>query len=532
MSKFNIGDVVRLDLNAPYHGTCNIAAPMREFQGREGVIINSFRGTDDAPRYTIRGMEGWVYVDEWLTLVSAATPAQDETLTPNEPIMVITYDGTELQQAECRILTEPSEFAGQWARRVDTTTALVREGRGHRASVERVVLLDNEWSDLVIEIGGDLYLHESVDEDDYVLCGGGSCYGEYIWQEDSIYAADVQEYYHESDAGEYVFWHEGIDEYRTDEPANDNHEYHGGPREDFSTSDTLFTIGFEVEKEDSDMFSEYDLSEVDRTRWSREHDGSLDSDTGFELVSPVYDLFSSKLDDDIANSQLLRDHINADSSTNCGGHINFGKRGTSGSELFKQYAAFMPLFVALYRKRATSRWSRAYATTDQYLARDERYVAFNIKSSYIEFRIISRVHDVATLLWRRDLFRIMTKFPNATAADVQRMMLNKRSALHKHLLKQYDEEKLLRLVCWYSQFADAMYDTLQFSKTGQGVMMEFFISSLKRTSKRISVAISDVQEWANIGYDLVRNMGDGNLYTDKVKRIDDKVLRFLENKKG
>ena len=56
MSKFNIGDVVRLDLNAPYEGSCNIAPPMREFQGQEGVIINSFMGTDDAPRYTIRGM--------------------------------------------------------------------------------------------------------------------------------------------------------------------------------------------------------------------------------------------------------------------------------------------------------------------------------------------------------------------------------------------------------------------------------------------------------------------------------------------
>jgi hypothetical protein len=531
MSNFNIGDVVRLDLNAPYEGPCNIAPPMREFQGLQGVITARIAGTDNTPRYNISGMEGWVYVDEWLTLVSAATPTQDETLTPNETDMVTTYDGQERQQAECRILTEPSEFAGQWAHRHDLTIATVRNGRGWNASLNQVVLLDREWSDLVIEISGNLYLTESIDDDDYVLCGGGGCDGEYIWSDEAVFVADVSEYYHESDSGEYFFWHEGPEEYRTDEPANDNHDYHGGPRHDFSTSDTLFTIGFEVEKEDSDMFSEYDLSEVDRTRWSREHDGSLDSDTGFELVSPVYDLFSSKLDDDIANSQLLRDHINADSSTACGGHINFGKRGTSGSELFKQYAAFMPLFVALYRKRATSRWSRAYAKPDAYLARDERYVAFNIKSSYIEFRIISRVHDVNTLLWRRDLFRIMTKFPNATAADVQRMMLNKRSALHKHLAKQYDEEKLLRLVCWYSQFADAMYDTLQFSKTGQGVMMEFFISSLKRTSKRISVAISDVQEWASIGYDLVRNMGDGNLYTDKVKRIDDKVLQFLDSKK-
>lgn len=531
MSKFNIGDVVSVDFNVTYHGPCNIAPPMRDFQGRTGKVTAMITGSDGTPRYTIEDMLGWVFVDEWLTLVSAATPSQDETLTPTDNNMVTTYNDREYTEELCLMLTEPSEYAGQWAHRVDCTTARVRNGRGWQTSMSQVYLLDYEWNDHVIEIGGDLFLRASIDEDEYVMCGGGSCDGEYIWSDDAVFVDDVSEWYHEGDVGEYIFWHEGPDVYRTDEPDNGNHDYHHGPRHDLTTSDTSFTIGFEVEKEDQSMF-DYDLNSVDKTRWSREHDGSLDSDSGFELVSPVYDLFSSKLDDDIASSQILRDHINASSTTACGGHINFGKRGTSGSDLFKQYASFMPLFVALYRKRATSRWSRAYAKPDKYLARDERYVAFNIKHDYIEFRIISRVHNVETLLWRRDLFRIITFFPNATAADVQRMMLNKRSPLHKHLSKQYNEEQLLRLVCWYSQFADAMYDTLQFSKTGQGVMMEFFISNLKRTSKRISVAITDVQEWANIGYDLVRNMGDGTLYTDKVKRIDGKVLQFLENKKA
>jgi hypothetical protein len=110
------------------------------------------------------------------------------------------------------------------------------------------------------------------------------------------------------------------------------------------------------------------------------------------------------------------------------------------------------------------------------------------------------------------------------------MMLNRNSELHKHLRKQYDEVKLLRIACWYSQFADAMYDSLQFSKTGQGVLMEFFVSTLKRVSKRISIRIEDIKEWADAGYDLIRNLSDGKEYTDRVVKVSDKTLKFLASK--
>jgi len=240
------------------------------------------------------------------------------------------------------VLTAPSEHEGEYALRDEVTECRIER--------QDVVVLDSEYGDLIVEIEGDLYF--SADhEDEYVYCGGGRYDGQNIWLDNAVYADDVQEYYHESDVGNSIFWHEGPDVYSTEEPGEGAcHDYHSGPRNTYTTAGTLFTIGFEVEKEDGKILDRYELYEVDATGWSRERDGSLNDDTGYELVSPTYDLLSDRLDTDIAGSDLLKDHINASSTTSCGGHINFGKVGTSGSDLFKQYASFMPLFLALYRK--------------------------------------------------------------------------------------------------------------------------------------------------------------------------------------
>ena len=157
----------------------------------------------------------------------------------------------------------------------------------------------------------------------------------------------------------------------------------------------------------------------------------------------------------------------------------------------------------------------------------DRYVAFNVQHNYIEFRLISRVHDVDTLLWRRDLFRIMANNGGKSVAQVQRMMLDRRNVLHKHLRKMYNEERLLRLVCWYSQFADAMHDTLSVSKTGHGVMLDFFITSLKRIKKRVSIGIDDVIGWANEVSAIISRADGGDKYAENVKPLSCEELKFL-----
>ena len=140
---------------------------------------------------------------------------------------------------------------------------------------------------------------------------------------------------------------------------------------------------------------------------------------------------------------------------------------------------------------------------------------------------MSRVESVDNLLWRRDLFRIMANNLGKSVAQVQGMMLDRRSVLHKHLRKVYTEERLLRLVCWYSQFADAMHDTLSVSKTGHGVMLDFFITSLKRVKKRISVGIDEVIGWAQEVSDIISRVDGGDKYSKNVKPLSCEELKFL-----
>ena len=514
---FNVGDVVAVDLNAPYTGSCSINGDMREnYQGRQ-FTISSMGMSSDGARYRFEPREEWVFVDEWLTLVQAATDA------PDPDSLVPCHDGEERPLGQCIMLTEPSEFAGMYAPIRETTNLGVSNPR------RRITLLDDEVSDLIIEISGDNLIRAEVDEDDYVECEGGSCRGQWIWRSDATYVEDSG-YYHEDDQGEYFWYHED-DGYYTYEPEEEvgatlgYHTTKDNGYVDKTNPETLFTIGFEVEKEDGDILSEYEPSDLDDIGWAREHDGSLNDETGYELVSPIYDLFDDKLDGALTN-RTLKNHINAGSTTACGGHINYGKRGMTGAELLKESAAFLPLFLALYRKRVTGRWAKMKVDIDFYNGRD-RYLAFNVQQEYIEFRLISRVHDVDTLLWRRDLFRIMANNGGKSVAQVQRMMLDRRNVLHKHLRKMYSEERLLRLVCWYSQFADAMHDTLSVSKTGHGVMLDFFITSLKRIKKRISIGIDDVIGWAKEVSDIISRVDGGDKYAENVKPLSCEELKFL-----
>lgn len=513
---FNVGDIVAVDLNAPYTGSCQVNSDMvGNYQGRQ-FTISYVNMSSDGARYSFYE-GGWLFVDEWLTLVQAAPDA------PDSDSLVSCHDGEERPMSLCKILTEPSEFAGMYAPISETTHLQVSMPR------RSIFLLDDEVSNLIIEISGDNIIRAEIDENDYVECVGGSYEGEYIWKSDATYVED-EGYYHENDQGEYFWYHED-DGYYTYEPEEEQSatlDYHTTKNKgyvDNTDPKTLYTIGFEVEKEDRHILEQYSVSDLDESGWAREHDGSLDDEIGYELVSPIYDLFGDKLDNDMADTTLRR-HINADSSFDCGGHINFGKRGTSGAQLLKESAAYLPLFLALYRRRVTGRWAKMKVDINKYNGED-RYVAFNVQQDYIEFRLVSRVEGVDNLIWRRDLFRIMANNLGKSVTQVQGMMLDRRSVLHKHLRKVYTEERLLRLVCWYSQFADAMHDTLSASKTGHGVMLDFFITSLKRVKKRVSVGIDDVIGWAQEVSDIISRVDGGDKYSENVKPLSCEELKFL-----
>lgn len=291
-----------------------------------------------------------------------------------------------------------------------------------------------------------------ADSSDLVYVSEGSYDGYYL-SDDVVYAEDCNDYYHVGDIGNYVFQHSDGCYYTEEEVAERCHSYHSGYRPMLTTEDTKFTIGFEVEKEDEEVLDNWELYDVDNTKWSREEDGSLDSDSGFELVSPTYDLMTDDLDNAVA-TDILSAHINAKFSDNCGGHINFGIKGLDGQETYDKVKGFVPVLLSLYQSRLRSRWCPAKKSYN-----DSKYSAVVIKGSYIEFRAPSAVISVTNLLWRRDLLRIMANNLDKGTLFFIREMLTPTSALHKHLLKVVSASTIYRRAAFAAALAEKMTGT-------------------------------------------------------------------------
>lgn len=303
----------------------------------------------------------------------------------------------------------------------------------------------------------DAYFCESDDEyyadtDDLIYVSEG-CHNGYYFSDDVVYAEDCNDYYHVDDIGSYVFLHSDGCYYTEEERTENRHSYHSGYRRMLTTENTKFTIGFEVEKEDEDVLNDWELDDVDNTMWSREEDGSLCGVSGFELVSPTYDLMTDDLDTALA-TEILSAHINAKYSDSCGGHINFGIKGLDGQETYDKVKGFVPVLLSLYQSRLSSRWCPAKKSYD-----GNKYSAVVIKSSYIEFRAPSAVLSVTNLLWRRDLLRIMASNLDKGTLFFIREMLTPTSALHKHLLKVVSASTIYRRAAFAAALAEKMTGT-------------------------------------------------------------------------
>ena len=234
--------------------------------------------------------------------------------------------------------------------------------------------------------------------------------------------------------------------------------------------------------------------------WARESDSSL-GDGGFEFVSPVFNLFTDGLDDSV-KSPVVSYHINADWSRSCGGHINISRSGMNGEELFDVMKPYVPLFLALYSGRMDNTYSKAMKHERSYIS-GGKYQAIAVKHRIVELRIVSAVPNVNTLLWRRDLIRIVAEGCDNKVRPMQvlRDLLDKRSVLHKHLAKVYDANKIALITSMYAQFADDFFNTYQVTKNGEGVFFKTFTTNAKRKKIERTVFISIAER----GFNLIRN---------------------------
>ena len=370
------------------------------------------------------------------------------------------------------------------------------------------VLLDD--SDEFVEVVGHSgYYHR--DNFDLVYLDAGCNEGEWAFQEDTVHVNGRD--FHDYDIGDYIHLCDSCGDYYEDgeeccDSDDDEYttDYHNGVRHDLRNSETKFSIGFEVEKEDIDILHEHTANEfANNTMWAKENDSSLGYG-GFELVSPIYDLYGDSLEKHLTKT-MLADAINASKSTSCGGHINLGfvnKRGAfsdqcgyvNGEVLYRHLNAYVPLIIALYYRRMNAHYCRAQGK-DDYKSGQNKYQAINIRDQYIEFRIVSAVSSTTNLLWRKDLFRMICEhiedglvaFSNdkeavtkyVTPTDVLRLLTRKSSPLYKHLRKVYNEQEMLRVVTMYAQIADEMYTSYKFTKHGEGYI---FMQSLKALQRQ------------------------------------------------
>jgi hypothetical protein len=233
--------------------------------------------------------------------------------------------------------------------------------------------------------------------------------------------------------------------------------YHRGGGRGWRTDKdtTAFTMGFEVEKEDYPAKTSCNFKDLPHG-WTKEQDSSLDNHSGFELISPVYDLYGTLHEEDIEGSDLLKQHINGGYSGTCGGHIHIASSKHSVEELFEKCSGFFPVLYSLYVNRLRVGFAQA-KKKHEYLNRDKRSSIY-VRGDTLEFRIFPAVKSVKNLMWRVGLLRIIMDNLGASERDVLRMLCDAESPLHKHVASVIGSENMIRKVNLFVEYSSLYND--------------------------------------------------------------------------
>lgn len=434
---------------------------------KQGTDVGAFYGVSNGELSGTRNepaSENLYLIDEIISKLNITVPNEDDYVKLwNLEVVPLCDDIVEITSHE-------SSYYGMFARDEDTCCVGHRFGGGIAIQSECGYLYGEDEEDYCFvqhrrEIHG---IHYSNRDDEWVCeydsnvnFGVYNSRGNEGWfcNEDYVYTEDTGNYFYNADVAESNGCWYDEDEYewyqnnRRGTVSGNNASYHSCHRHilcDLQT--TPFRAGFEIEKEDGEagLISYDDLYED--TSWVKESDGSLDSSTGYELVSPTYPLFTNDMETAINRSTDLQTLINADYSDRCGGHINLSALEYTPEQLFEGVSGFFPLLYAMYEHRLNGGYCEA-KKKHQYYGKD-KYSAVFIKDRLIEFRIFPAVRSVRNLLWRRDLIRIMCNNINADEIAVVKMMSTPTSPLYKHLRKVFSQEQIIRKIGMFVEYAD------------------------------------------------------------------------------
>jgi len=258
-----------------------------------------------------------------------------------------------------------------------------------------------------------------------------------------VWAQDMNQLIHEDCA----YYHDGDGwySYEPDETEEYVRGYHNGSYQSINFDNkSKYRIGYEIEKEDSEVLESINIQDFESNtdyKWRKEKDGSLDDDSGYELISPTFEFNIDKIFEHIESNDVLVEHINAKYSTSCGGHIHLSEKNLNGEQLFEKIKGYTPLLYALYYGRVDKNFCKGKANKD--LAyENEKYQAIKIHHDRVEFRIISAVINVKTLKWRTKLLMMILQNPTH---DVIRAYYNVDTKFTKLLKQTYTDSKLVDL---------------------------------------------------------------------------------------
>ena len=387
--------------------------------------------------------------------------------------LVDLYNGEKALRSEC-FMFSIGQYGNQWYHKDDDDVLTMASGAtchtDDEDDVHHTVCGDSfhdderEDCDIIWCDWDELYAYQSECEYGYISRREEG----YFFRDDSDWVCCDDVYYRTSEVAAYndVYYYDSVGEYRhiDDAPNNDDDEdddtylaqYHSGDRAWRVDKTTPWTMGFEVEKEDREVRNSCYHDDLPN-HWTKERDGSLSDSSGFELISPVYNLFDVLHEQDIAASNLLTNHINAKHSKACGGHIHIGSKLYTTEQIFEGISSFLPVLYSLYEDRLNVTYCKA-KKKHEYLNRD-KYSAVYVRDTTVEFRIFPAVKSVDNLKWRIDLLRIMVRNFGKSERDVLTMLCDRKSLLHEHLLKVINADKMLQKVALFVKYSSIYNDT-------------------------------------------------------------------------
>jgi hypothetical protein len=240
-----------------------------------------------------------------------------------------------------------------------------------------------------------------------------------------------------------------IDDYEGDNDDDEGEDtssyvksYHGYSRQFVCDSSAAWKFGVEVEKEDYDAKTmEYPDTIYNAVKWCKESDGSLNDYSGFELVSPVYDIMDKDTWLRDFSHPLIEPLLNAKHSSSCGGHIHISSSMYTPDEIMLGLSGFLPILYSLYKKRMFADYARTKKKY-QYLTEKTKRASVYVQDRTCEFRIFPAVRSKDNLIWRLDLLRIFIDNFNASERDVLKMLCNTSHPLHIHIRSMVGDDKM------------------------------------------------------------------------------------------